>query len=215
MAAIKHIGRLRTNKRRLIVAYRTIPNDPESCLVIFTEALSSDEHDSLIKLVESAAGQQAYELAEAMSRSYLPDGRNMLAGFHQTGRLFKISTSEVEMTPDTRSSIMLNDLNVVIAQQQGVSLEDLALKPLGATAASNTSNTSTPNASTAAQTVLDGDNSAALAANIAEPLSDEQLATKYRSDADRLYKEAKRLRDMADDLAPIAKKANTKSRVET
>jgi hypothetical protein len=207
LAILKHIGRLKTNKRKLVVAYRTIPNDPYNALVIFTDSLSSDEHDSLMRVVESATGQQAYELAEAMIRSYLPDGRNMLAGFHQTGRLFKISTSDVEMTPETRTSVILSELNQIIAQQKGVALEDLALKPEGNANNSATSTSTNPSTSTAAQTVLDEISNAANAAQSTEPLSDEQLATKYRSDADRLYKEAKRLRDMAESISPKKKLA--------
>lgn len=208
---LKHVGRLKTNKRKLIVAYRTIPNDPYSALVIFTDSLSADEHDSLMRVVESTSGQQSYEFAEAMSRSYLPDGRNMLVGFHQTGKLFKISTSDVEMTPDIRSSVILHELNLIIAQQRGIALEDLTLKPGNTVNASATSAATSPSTSTAAQTVLDGDITAANITNSAEPLSDEQLASKYRNDADRLYKEAKRLKEEAERLSPSKKKTVIKS----
>lgn len=211
MTTLKHVGRLKTNKRRVVVAYRTIPNDPYNALVIFTDSLSSDEHDTLMRVVESTAGQQSYELAEAMIRSYLPDGRNMLTGFHQTGRLFKISTNDVEMTPDTRTSVILSELNQIIAQQKGVALEDLALKPASNTNNSATSINTNPSTSTAAQTVASGNSNAISNAQHTEPLSDEQLATKYRSDADKLYKEAKRLRDMAENISPTKKKLVVKS----
>ena len=211
MAALKHVGRLKVSKRRLIVAYRTIPNDPYHALVIFTDSLSADEHDSLMRVVESAAGQQSYELAEAMTRSYLPDGRNMLSAFHQTGRLFKISTNDVEMTPDTRTSIILHELNMLIAQQRGVALDDLTLKPTSNVNANATSTADVPSTSNTAQTVLNDSNSVLNTAQSTEPLSDEQLATKYRSDADRMYKEAKRLREMAEQLSPSKKKIVVKS----
>ena len=58
--ALKHVGRMISNKRKVIVAYRVIPGDPENCLVVQTENLSADEHDTLIKAVESASGQEAY-----------------------------------------------------------------------------------------------------------------------------------------------------------
>ena len=99
--ALKHVGRMISNKRKVIVAYRVIPGDPENCLVVQTENLSADEHDTLIKAVESASGQEAYEFGEAMARTFLPDGRNMLAGFHTTGKFRKVLTTEVEMTPLT------------------------------------------------------------------------------------------------------------------
>ena len=90
--ALKHVGRVVGNRRKVIVAYRVIPGDPDYCLVVQTENLDAGEHDALIKTVESAAGQEAYEFAEAMARAFLPDGRNMLAGFNATGKLNKIET---------------------------------------------------------------------------------------------------------------------------
>lgn len=206
MPNLKHIGRIKNNKRRAIVAYRTLPNDPYSCLAILTESLPSDEHDALIKLVESPAGQQAYELAEAMARSYLPDGRNMLSGFHATGKLKKLRTADVEMTPDTRSIIGLDQLNEVIAQQRGVALEDLAIQPT----------TQQPAAKKVAEPVAEPVAEAYTAPVAQDPhvvLSDDELATQLRSQADRLYKEAKRLRDQAEGLAPTKKKASTKESV--
>lgn len=201
--ALKHIGRLKNNKRRAIVAYRTLPGDPYSALVVMTESLPADEHDSLVKLVESPAGQNSYELAEVMARTYLPDGRNMLAGFHSTGQLKKISTNDIEMTPDSLTTISLDDLNKVIAQQRGVSLEDLSIKPtspaevkkpIEKTPTSNTVDTSvTPD------TTNEG------------VLTDDQLAAQYRSQADALFKEAKRLREQAEDLAPTKKRSTKKT----
>lgn len=207
MNNLKHVGRLKTNKRRVVVAYRTLPDDPYHALVVFTEALSSDEHDTLIKLVESASGQQANELADAMFRSYLPDGRNMLVGFHQTGRLQKIATKDIEMTPHVTVAIGLDELNEIIAQQRGVSIEDLAKVNLGQT--DQAPKEQAPRVNTAPQTAYVED----VIPVAEEPLSDEDLAAKYRSDADRLYKEAKRLRELAEELSPSKKKIakNTES----
>ena len=42
-------------------------------------------------------------LANAMARAQLQDGRNMLAGFHTTGKLTKASIQIVEMTPTTQT----------------------------------------------------------------------------------------------------------------
>jgi len=44
-----------------------------------------------------------------------------------------------------------------------------------------------------------------------EPLTDDALAKKYRSDADRLSKEAAELRRQAEALAPTKKKATVKA----
>lgn len=201
MTNLKHIGRLKNNKRKLIVAYRTIPGDPYHGLVVFTDSLPSDEHDTLIKLVESAVGQEAYELAEAMDRMYLPDGRRMLVGFHQTGKLFKIPTKDVEMTPNISTAIGLDELNNIIAQQQGVGVEDLAVKP---------SERAQKQAAEAAAAVAAA--TPVVAAPVAEEnLSKEDLARKLRGQADAMYKEAKRLREVAEELLPVKKKTQAVS----
>ena len=43
-------------------------------------------------------------------------------------------------------------------------------------------------------------------------LSDEDLAASYRSQADRMYKEAKRLREQAEELVPTKKKSKTSAK---
>ena len=58
------------NQRRVIVAYKVLPGDPEHCVVVTTENLEAGDHDSLIKLVESASGQQADDLATVMMRTH-------------------------------------------------------------------------------------------------------------------------------------------------
>ena len=191
--ALKHIGRMKKNQRKVVVAYRTLPGDPLHAVVVTTENLEAGDHDAFMKLVESYAGQTADELADAMARTRLPDGRIMLSGFHTTGKMVKVATADVEMTPDTKTTISLDELNSIIAQQKGVALEDLAVK-------GTTQNVAT---------VKDVAPSPDLTENLQAPsdgvLTDEQLAAKYRSDADRLYKEAKRLREQAEELAPTKK----------
>lgn len=203
---LKHIGRLKNNKRKAIVAYRTIPNDPYSCLVVLTESLPAEEHDTLIKLVESPAGQDAYELAEAMARSYLPDGRNMLAGFHTTGRLQKVKTSDVEMTPNSTTIISLDELNQVIASQRGVSLDELSVKPSSGQPVPKPAEP-VNTASVAAATAYEA------APAVSEPKTPEEVATQLRSHADAMFKEAKRLREAAEALAPTKKKPKSEDSV--
>ena len=186
--AYKHVGRTVRNKRKVVVAYRTIPGDANSCVVVTTENLMGDEHDSLMKLVESNAGQTANEFAEAMTRSYLPDGRNMLAAFHTTGKMVKLPTADVEMTPDTQTVINLAELNKIIAEQKGIGIEDLAISDGGSTQQTSTE------IPAEIQAADDG------------VLTDEQLAAQYRSQADALFKEAKALREQAEELVPTKKK---------
>lgn len=202
--ALKHVGRIKNNQRKVVVAYRTVPGDPDHCVVVTTENLMADEHDSLMKTVESNTGQSAYEFAEAMSRTQLPDGRNMLAGFHSTGRMMKVATTEVEMVPDRNSAIPLNELNQQIAEQKGVSVADLAIG--GGTTDQNQRQTTVE--------TVDYDtpsNEPVEAQSADNALSDEEIAAKYRSDANRLFKEAKRLREEAEALVPTKKKSKETS----
>lgn len=181
---LKHVGRISKTKRRVIVAYRVVPNEPTQCVVVTTENLMAEEHDALMKLVESDAGQNTPHLATAMARATLPDGRNMLASFHKTGKMLKVDTSKVEMTPTTVDVIALDKLNEIIAEQEGVSVADLAPSPGVGEKADET---------------------------LVQPeqgvLSDEDLAAQYRSQADAMFKEAKALREQAEELVPTKKKA--------
>lgn len=197
--AIKHIGRLTTNKRKVAVAYRTLPGDAESALIVSTENLTDSDHDILMQLVESSSGQSANELAEAMARTRLSDGAVMLAKFHAQGKLIKVKTTDVEMTPDTNTAINLAELNKIIAEQKGVAIEDLAITESGAPSAQPVAevkemDTTTPTGE-AVSTTTEG------------VLSDADLAAQYRSQADRLSKEAAQLRRDAEALVPTKKKA--------
>lgn len=200
---LKHIGRIAKNGRKVIVAYKVVPNEPDHCIVVTTENLMAEEHDTLIKLVESAAGQEADDLATAMARTPLPDGRNMLAAFHTTGKMVKVPTNTVEMTPTTQTKIMLNELNEIIAQQRGITVADLAIG--GSTAPKQ--ETVSKVAATAEAAVE------TLQAGTDDVLTDEDLARQYRSQADAFYKEAKRLRDEAEKLSPT--KRTTKKTEES
>jgi hypothetical protein len=210
MADIKHIGRFKDNGRKVVVAYRTLPAESDYALVVQTEHLAPEQHDALITLVESNAGQNAYEFAEALARSRFPDGSVMLNALHVTGRLSKVRTSDILMTPNLQASIELAQLNQIIAEQRGVSVNDLAL--------GNSTNTTTissrevgtvneiaPPKSDPVEYVED------VVATPDEPLSDEDLAKKFRSDADRLSKEAAELRRQAEALVPTKKKAPVKA----
>lgn len=198
MAALKHIGRVTKTKKKCAVAYRVLPGDPDNCLVVFTESLDAADHDSLINLIESNAGQTADEFADAMARSSLSDGRNMLAGFHKTGKLTKVATNLIEMTPNNNTSLPLDELNKTIAEQKGVTVNDLAMKdPQGATIAEvKDAPVADPAASYTAPATPD-------------VLTDEALAAQYRSQADSLFKEAKTLREQAEELVPTKRKSKT------
>lgn len=194
---------MKANGRKVLVAFRTLPGESDSALVIQTENLTDAQHDAIIKLVESPAGQNSYEFAEVLARAPFPDGSVMLSNLHVSGRLNKVKTSEVEMTPNTFTKIGLDELNQLIAEQRGISINDLAIgnqieqhtKVEEVATVNDISDVKTPEVQPVAEST--------------EPLTDDQLAKKYRSDADRLAKEAAQLRRLAEELAPTKKKAKT------
>lgn len=202
MGNLKHVGRVKANGRKVLVAYRTLPGESDAALVIDTASLSDDQHDSLIKLVESPAGQSSYEFAEVMARTNFPDGSVMLANLHFNGKLIKVKTSEIEMIPTLQSTISLDQLNQLIAEQRGISVNDLAIG----------SGQEIQEVAKIQDVVPSKEIMEEIVETINEqPLTDEQLAKKYRSDADRLSKEAAQLRRMAEELVPTKKKLTTEA----
>jgi len=190
---MKHVGKMKNNGARIVIAYRTIPGDPHSALVIGTQALMDSYHDSLMSLVDSEAGQQADELADIMAVRRFPDGSNMLHWVHTNGHLKKVPTSGVLVTPDNKTSVALDELNNIIAQQKGIKLEQLALKD-----GSNATIPTIADKSTQTESVD---------TSIDDTSKLELTPAEMRSRADALYKEAARLRKEADTMDPPKKKA--------
>lgn len=194
---MKHVGKMKNNGAKIVVAYRTIPGDPYSALVVGTQALMDAYHDSLMSLVESDIGQQADELADVMAVRRFPDGTNMLHYLHTNGFLKKVPTNGVLITPDTKSSVPLDELNNIIAQQKGIRLEDLAIKD-----GSNTVVPTMPETSTEEPAVVVDDTPTESSISL--------TPAEMRSRADALYKEAAKLRKAADELDPPKSKKAAK-----
>jgi hypothetical protein len=198
---IKHVGRVKSTGRKCLVAYRTLPGDAYSCLIVPTESLRDAQHDALINLVNSTAGQDAYEFAEVMARSTFPDGSIMLANLHVEGRLIKVPTDQIEMIPNSQVSILLSELNQIIAEQRGVSVQDLSVQPNSQKPSSDKLKDGATEVTELVKEVKD------LSPKTGEEnLTSEERAAKLRSDADRLYKEAAKLRKEAEELSPTKKK---------
>ena len=184
---MKHVGKMKNNSARLAVVYRTLPGEPYNALVVGTQGLGDSYHDTLMSLIETPQAQQANELADILAVRKFPDGNVMLGYLHNNGHLKKVPTNMVLMTPDSQTQLPLDQLNVIIAQQKGVALEDLAV------------NDGSQKSTKKIETV-----------EIAEVVDNETISTKQfeltpaemRSRADALYKEAARLRKEADKIDP-------------
>lgn len=194
MVDLKHVGRVKSTGRKCLVAFRTLPGDAFNCLVIPTENLTDAFHDALIQLVESPSGQNSFEFAEVLARAKFPDGSTMLPRLHADGRLIKIPTDQVEMIPNFQTRVLLSELNQVIAEQKGVSVQDLAIKD----------NSSKVEVVEVAQ-VNDLKTSQTTAESEPTESTVEDRAHQLRSEADRLSKQAAALRRQAEELAPTKK----------
>jgi hypothetical protein len=207
MADLKHVGRIVSTGRKCLVAYRTLPGESDHCLVVQTENLPDEQHNALINLVESSSGQESGEFAEVLARANFPDGSIMLAALHTQGKLTKVPTSQVEMLPNFNVKINLAELNVLIAQQNNVAVDDLAIK--SSTAKVEIKEVGSVNEMTAETNDLGKTTSASVNETYVEPTkfdSAEAEAKHYRSQADKLAKQAADMRRKAEELVPTKKK---------
>lgn len=198
MAILKHVGKMKTNGAKVLVVFRTLPGDSNYALVVGTSNLNDSYHNAIIQLVESQQAQDMNEFGDILSYRYFPDGRMMLEALHADGKLVKVPTADVLMTPDTSNTIVLSELNTMIAEQKGVAVDDLAgfigEKPSGEVQEI---------AKIKDLTVEESKPETKVEAKAETP---KDLAKQYRSQADSMYKEAAKLRKQADELDPPVKK---------
>ena len=229
---MKHIGKMKNNGAKVVVAYRTLPGDSGNCLVVGTGGLSDDWHDGLMGLVQDTTGQQANELADLMAVRKFTDGQNMLEALHRRGQLKKVPTSGVIMTPGPNAEILLSELNSLIAEQKGVTIDDLAVtdgfNPNANPARHQVNNNvktvkkDDPTKTTSASVNAEDDYVPATSSEVVLPTEQVESITEgtlspaqLRSKADALFKQAQVLRKQADSIDPPKKRTrSTKATVE-
>ena len=203
---IKHVGKLTNTGDKVAVVFRTVPGESDQALVLPTATMKDENHDSLMKMIETDQAQETNELGEIMFSRTFPDGRSMLRAVQSEGRLRKVPTSSVMMTPTPTIEILLSELNSLIAEQKNMSVDDLYTLVSGAPKAGTVEaqkiSESLPSNEPVAATQTDG------------ALSDEDLAKSLRSQADAMFKEAQRLRKEAEELVPTKKKTTSKTAAE-
>lgn len=114
MINLKHVGKLK-NGSKVVVLFRTVPNENNNCLITETASLPSIYHDRLMELVEGDEGQQTNDLADLLSRRFFADGNNVLNTLHTQGYIKKVNTSNVLLTPNSKSSVPLNEVNDILS----------------------------------------------------------------------------------------------------
>ena len=201
---LKHIGRMKNTGVKILTIFRTLPGESNMALVLPVANLSDSYHDSIMTVVETEQAQDAFELGEMLFIRTFPDGRPMLQALQADGRLQKVATDLVIMSPTANDSIQLDQLNVLIAEQRNCTVDDLYTFVSGAP--------KTKKNDVVVEDIAEVKDLASQPSN--EPLkatgdtalTDKDIAKSYRSQADAMYKEAARLRKEADELDPPQKK---------
>lgn len=174
--SLKHVGKLK-NGSKVVVLFRTVPNEDHNCLITETASLPSLYHDRLMELVESDEGQQSNELSDLLSRRFFADGSNVLGTLHNQGFIKKVSTENVLLTPNSKTSVPLVEVNKIL---QGEAKNSLTKENI---------------ASNAEPVVVEN-----------SVLHNEDLAKSLLAQAENYEKEAVKLREQAEKLMPNEQK---------
>jgi hypothetical protein len=116
MAFMKHIGK--HGDRKVCILFRQVPGEDHMCLCIYPEVMPAHWQDTIQKALESDVAQQSEELADALHRSFLPDGRAVLETLHQERMIKKLRTSDVIVTPTPDAKIRLDELNKMLNEMK-------------------------------------------------------------------------------------------------
>ena len=195
---IKHVGK--HNQRKIIIVYKTVPDETHMALIAYSDSLPSMIHDEAMKVLESEIGQNAKELADALYRNTMADGNNCLTALHKGGWLKKVPTNQVIVTPTSRSTVRLDELNDILAKleaggEAAQRLADLDSNRGTKGVLKTGREVGEPSVNTSSAVLSDAD------------LAEQRLtqANKMEADAKSLLAEAKRLKDEAKSLTPKAK----------
>jgi hypothetical protein len=106
---IKHVGLY--GEKKCVVLFREVPNEPENCLIVLPAVLESRQHDEFMAIIEGVEAQSMNELADLLNRRRFSDGTNMLTTLHNEGRIQKVPTVNVDLTPVPNQRISLAEVN--------------------------------------------------------------------------------------------------------
>lgn len=210
---LKHIGK--HNDKKIVLAYRQIPGEEHMCLVLYSDMLPSMVHDEVMKVLESAVGQNSKELADALFRHTMADGRNCLETIHRTGFMKKVPTNQVIITPNAKSSVRLDELNNILNEMDK---GEEAIKKM-ADLDKNAGFTGKREAREVGQNPASRSNVIETTnASISDILTDDQLAAqrvaqaaKMKLEAQQMLAEAARLEAEAASMSPTTTNGTTKT----
>jgi hypothetical protein len=115
MSFFKHVGKV--NNKKVIIVKRSIGGDEaHMAVVIYSDIMPQKYHDDVMKILESNEGQQAYEFSDILERRMMSDGQNMLQALSHENYLKRVPSNNVIITPNSKSSMRLDELNKLLAQ---------------------------------------------------------------------------------------------------
>jgi hypothetical protein len=200
MSFMKHVAK--HADRKACILFREVPNEEHMCLVIYPDVLPAPWEDAIMRVLESDMGQQAEQFADALHRSYLPDGRVILDTLHREKMIKKIRTADVIVTPRPDSSIRLDELNNILREMK---TGEAAIKKMAENdAARGLVDPQTKRSAEAAYKAGRQAPVAPISAAADGALSDRALAENMLSQALRMEAEAK---SMIDEAARMKKEA--------
>jgi|TARA_R110001599_G_scaffold353205_1_gene590714 hypothetical protein len=110
---IKHIGK--HNDKNAVVVFREVPGEDHMALVIYPDTLPQTIHDSVMKCIESAAGQEANNLADALHTTAGGDGVMLLTTIHKNKWMKKVRTQDVVLNPGGKGTgARLDEINEIV-----------------------------------------------------------------------------------------------------
>jgi hypothetical protein len=202
MANMKHVGQIANTGMKCIVVFREIYDEngnvqeANNCLVVETERLPDMEHDDMVRVVESPAGQEAGQFYEIAHRSMFADVINMLVKLNHHGYLKKYPTDQILMTPNSSTSIKLSEINEIVRKQNtGMSPRDIENSMVDDTDKPARTATSLSQSQTIDQAVDTGE----------QAMDDSALAQTMLDQAKTYEAEVTRLREEAYAMAPDLK----------
>lgn len=95
----KHVGVLANTGVRVVVVFRTLPNDPDNCLIVETDRLPDSYQDYVTQCLNSKEAMTTNDFYEVLNRRQFTDGSNCLTALHQRGFMRKEAVGNVNMTP--------------------------------------------------------------------------------------------------------------------
>ena len=116
MAFIKHVGK--HGDRKVCIMFRQVPGEEHMALIIYPETLPAHWQQAVQSVVESDIAQHSEELADALHRNFLPDGRPILQTLHEERMIKKVRTSDIIVTPNQNSNIRLDELNKMLNEMK-------------------------------------------------------------------------------------------------